>query len=191
MLAESDASFRRALKWIVLSAIAAGLLSWGIEPGFLRMDSGWNTVSVGLDFTVTLGGIISFVFFVFLEHAVARVLGGRGSHSQLAFISATYTALLILVSGVLSGVSGLIAPSLSAAQVPSLPGVSASVSAGTAAGWFWVGNLLLLLVRLALDRVALRAVYQLRPWQSVLPVLVCLGVTAGTACGFTLLMSLV
>ena len=183
LLLEPNASFRQALKWVLLASVAAGLVSWAIEPGFLRIDraSGLANWFIGIDLPIPVSGITTFMFFVFLEHVVARALGGQGSYAQFAFISATYTTLLILISGLLSGVDHSIIGMISSAQ-EATPGVSVVTSIGNSVAWFWVSQLLLL-VRFAFDRVALRAVYQLGPWESFLPALVCIMVLAGKVFG--------
>ncbi len=179
LLAEPDITFKRAFKWIVLASIAGGLLSWGIEPGFLRLDQATKDIvwSIGLDFYIVAWGIITFLAYVSLEHALARALGGRGSFAQLAFLSAAFTWLLVLALGLFSGLdnsftwSGLLNP----AQALGSSGTITRVSPITL--FFTFAQFLISIVRVGLDRVAIRAVYHLGPYEALLPALVPLMLT--------------
>lgn len=123
-------------------------------------------MSIGADFGVLLLGIVIFVVYLFLQHILARALGGKGSYVQLGYLSAAYTAPLILVSGLLSGIGGFIAASNLPAPAITLGWSFTASGLPSSIPWFFGISLLLSFVLFWFSSIALRAVYELNRWQA-------------------------
>ncbi len=173
LLTEPHTGFRRVLLWILLAGIGAGLLSNAIYPGFVHVDpaTGTSQVYFAAQFDVILLGWLVFAVYLLLQHGVSHLMGGNGRLSQLAFLSAAYTAPLILFSAVLSGLSTLSLSSGTerpAAQIGVHPYAAVLPDSP---GWFFGRNAFLTLLLFGFSFVAVRAAYQLKPARAFLAAL--------------------
>jgi Tol biopolymer transport system component len=185
LLSEPKAGLGRALLWVVLSGIGGGLLSWVVFPGVYREDltTGRAAISLQVDLSVLIGGMVTFTVYLLLQNLLALALGGHGRITQLAFLSAAYIAPLIILSGLLSGLGGII----SGSSYPyGAMGEGTQFTAGVipdSTPWFFMRNILLSLILFGYSVVALRAVHQLGIAKAFLaafaPTLLAVCVTSG------------
>ena len=168
LLDEPDTSLSRSLLWIFAATLAAGVISWGISPGFLRTSpiTGDISWSVGIDIYV-LVGLPAFLVELFVVHLLARRLGGDAPFAQTAFLMACYAAPLLVLAGLISGVETLVTAEGGFPLRPyGLSLVSATYGV-TLVGL--VARALITLAHAALDVVTVRTVYQLEGWRAAVP----------------------
>ena len=125
-------------------------------------------MSLFIDLNVPLQGFLIFLVYWILQHILALSLGGRGSWSQLAYLSACYTAPLILLSGMLNGLTRLPPFLASTGAILQGPPTSALEILPESPLWHLARYTLLSLILLGLSVVALRAIYGLPPLQALL-----------------------
>jgi hypothetical protein len=116
-------------------------------------------------------GLLIFIAYLVIVYMTGTILGGNGSIAQLAFLSAAYTAPLILLSGLLQGISSLfVAGGLP--PVDSQPGLQfANPVLPDSQAWFLGRSVLLTLLLIGFTYVAVRAVHRLQASKAFLVVL--------------------
>jgi hypothetical protein len=111
LLREPNATPRRAYTWIAVTALVAYLLSWLLSAIWVG-SLGGGTLAENLEgvalhsvcgaAVAPVAAVLGFIISVGLTHAVAGVLGGTGTYSELAYSYAAYQAPLALITAVLS-----------------------------------------------------------------------------------------
>jgi len=176
LLDEPDTSLSRSLLWIFAAALGAGVISWGIAPGFLRANpvTGDISWSLGMD-VYALVGLPAFLVELFVVHLVARRLGGDAPIARTAFVMACYAAPLIALSGLVGGLETLVSAQGGLPLRPYGLNLVSMTYGVTLAGL--IARALVTLAHAALDVVAVRAVYQLKGWRAAVPSLLFLGLS--------------
>lgn len=174
LLDEPDTSLSRSLLWIFAAALAAGMVSWGIAPGFLRANpiTGDISWSVGMDVYVLMG-LPAFLVELFLVHIAARRLGGDAPIARTAFLMACYAAPLLVLAGLIGGFETLVTAQGGLPIRPYGLNLVSATYGVTLAGL--IGRALITLAHAALDVVTVRAVYGLSGWRAAAPSLLFLG----------------
>ncbi len=101
----------RALKWVVASGVASGILG-SIVPVFSRLAQG-EALSSGLFFALAVIPVIAVMYWLMFAgcaQGVARLLGGKGDFARLAGLVAALSSPLTIVASLLALVpwSGLL-----------------------------------------------------------------------------------
>ncbi len=170
LLTEYQVRPGQAFAWIILAGLEGGLISYSLYPGLSERDqaTGNTLCFLTLDFSIPIQGLLIYCTYLVLLHLLARSLGGQGSMRQLAFLSAAYTAPLIVLDGLLSGLTKLALYGV---------GVQNELSRWVDSNldsplWDSARYTFLSLALLLLSAIAVQAVYNLRPGRAVLTVLV-------------------
>jgi hypothetical protein len=108
---DAGATAQRAYRWIFLSSLVVALIAAFTQPGqtvaqpeeAFRAARG-SVATVCLVPSTAAAGVLGFALVTWITQQIAKMLGGSGTYSKLAFATAAYTAPLSVVGLVLGQV---------------------------------------------------------------------------------------
>lgn len=107
LLRDPNATSRTAYAWMAITGLIAYLLSWlliAVLGGGGLADGLGELAAFGLCGAIVapILTVLALIIGTGITHALARMLGGTGSYSELAYAYATFQAPMMLISGVIS-----------------------------------------------------------------------------------------